>query len=99
MFFHFVAERHEHTALTLRPGQLYQDGMFALSRNPNYFGELPIYLALALLALLVLCTATVQIRPYTLAATLFGPAPAHPVGTEAPPPVADRGRSVTMTCV
>ena len=40
----------KHTALKLHPG-LITNGLFALSRNPNYFGELLIYLGMALLAL------------------------------------------------
>jgi steroid 5-alpha reductase family enzyme len=50
LFFHFASDMQKHTALRLRPGQLIIDGMFALSRNPNYFGELLIYAAFALLA-------------------------------------------------
>jgi protein-S-isoprenylcysteine O-methyltransferase Ste14 len=51
VFFHFASDMQKHTALKLRPERLIEDGMFALSRNPNYFGELLIYLSFALLAL------------------------------------------------
>ena len=50
LFFHFAADMQKHTALRLRPG-LITDGFFALSRNPNYFGELLIYLGFGLLAM------------------------------------------------
>jgi steroid 5-alpha reductase family enzyme len=49
LFFHFASDMQKHTALRLHPGQLISDGLFALSRNPNYFGELLIYAAFALL--------------------------------------------------
>jgi protein-S-isoprenylcysteine O-methyltransferase Ste14 len=50
LFLHFAADMQKHTALRLRPG-LITDGLFAHCRNPNYFGELLIYLSLALLAM------------------------------------------------
>lgn len=51
VFFHFTADIQKYTALQLQPGRLITTGMFALSRNINYFGELLIYAAFALLAM------------------------------------------------
>jgi protein-S-isoprenylcysteine O-methyltransferase Ste14 len=50
VFFHFSADMQKHTALKLRP-ELITDGLFARIRNPNYFGELLIYLGFGLLAM------------------------------------------------
>lgn len=50
VFFHFVSDMQKNTALKLRPG-LITDGLFARVRNPNYFGELLIYLGFGLLAM------------------------------------------------
>jgi len=50
LFFHFAADMQKHTTLQVRPG-LITGGFFALSRNPNYFGELLIYLGFGLLAM------------------------------------------------
>ena len=51
VFLHFAADMQKHTALALRPGQLITTGLFARTRNPNYLGELLIYLSFAVLAL------------------------------------------------
>jgi protein-S-isoprenylcysteine O-methyltransferase Ste14 len=51
VFCHFAADMQKHTALRLRPGQLITDGLFTHLRNPNYFGELLIYLGFGLLAM------------------------------------------------
>jgi protein-S-isoprenylcysteine O-methyltransferase Ste14 len=50
IFFHFASDMQKYTALKLQPG-LITDGFFGLSRNPNYFGELLIYLGFALLSM------------------------------------------------
>lgn len=51
IFLHFAADMQKHVALALRPGQLVRRGLWSRMRNPNYFGELLIYLAFALLAM------------------------------------------------
>lgn len=51
VFLHFASDMQKHTALALRPGQLVTDGLWARTRNPNYLGELLIYLSFALLAM------------------------------------------------
>lgn len=50
VFFHFVTDMQKYMSLQLRPDQLITEGMLSRVRNMNYFGELLIYLALALLA-------------------------------------------------
>ena len=50
LFLHFASDMQKFTALQLRPNNLIQDGLFARVRNPNYFGELLIYLGFGLLA-------------------------------------------------
>jgi steroid 5-alpha reductase family enzyme len=51
VFLHFTTDMQKHTALSLQPGRLITTGMMRRSRNMNYFGELLIYLALAMLAM------------------------------------------------
>ena len=51
VFSHFTSDMQKHISLQLRPGQLISVGMFALTRNPNYFGELLIYTGFGLLAM------------------------------------------------
>ena len=50
VFFHFATDMQKYITLQLRPGQLITGGMMSRVRNMNYFGELLIYFALALLA-------------------------------------------------
>ena len=49
VFFVFTTDMQKFVSLDLRPGTLVTGGMMGLSRNANYFGELLIYLAFALL--------------------------------------------------
>ncbi len=51
VFLHFGADMQKHTFLRLRPNTLMTDGLWARLRNPNYFGELLIYLGFGLLAM------------------------------------------------
>jgi protein-S-isoprenylcysteine O-methyltransferase Ste14 len=50
VFLHFSSDMQKYTALRLRPGELITDGLFRRVRNPNYLGELLIYLGFGLLA-------------------------------------------------
>jgi steroid 5-alpha reductase family enzyme len=54
LFFVFTSDMQKHTSLGIQPGRLISNGMFSLSRNINYFGELLIYLAFAILAMTLL---------------------------------------------
>jgi len=49
MFYHFVSDMQKSTHLSLRKG-LITDGLWARTRNPNYFGEFLTYLGFSLLA-------------------------------------------------
>ncbi len=51
IFLHFASDMQKHTALQLRPGRLITEGLWSRCRNPNYFGELLIYLGFGLLAM------------------------------------------------
>jgi protein-S-isoprenylcysteine O-methyltransferase Ste14 len=50
VFMHFAADMQKFTALRLRPETLITGGLFKRLRNPNYLGELLIYLSFALVA-------------------------------------------------
>lgn len=50
VFWHFASDMQKTTNLELRPGVLITDGLWSVVRNPNYFGELLIYLGFTLLA-------------------------------------------------
>ena len=50
VFIQFASDMQKTTTLKLRPNQLITDGLWSLSRNPNYFGELLIYGGFSLLA-------------------------------------------------
>ncbi|HEX6837553.1 MAG TPA: DUF1295 domain-containing protein [Polyangia bacterium] len=49
VFLHFASDMQKHMSLTQRPGTLITDGLWSLSRNPNYLGELCIYAGFSLL--------------------------------------------------
>jgi protein-S-isoprenylcysteine O-methyltransferase Ste14 len=51
VFLHFASDMQKYISLRLRPGQLFTDGLWSKVRNPNYLGELLIYLGFGLLAM------------------------------------------------
>ncbi len=51
VFLHFASDMQKYMWLRLRPGELLTEGLWARVRNPNYFGELLIYLGFGLLAM------------------------------------------------
>ncbi len=51
VFFHFASDMQKHMSLAYRRGTLLTEGLWSRSRNPNYFGELLIYLGFSLLAM------------------------------------------------
>ncbi|MEM7034680.1 MAG: DUF1295 domain-containing protein [Chloroflexota bacterium] len=51
IFLHFTADMQKHIALQYRPGHLIDTGFWQYCRNPNYLGELLIYVGFGLLAL------------------------------------------------
>ena len=51
IFFHFTADMQKFTALKYYPEHLVMDGVWPISRNPNYFGEFLIYFSMGCLTL------------------------------------------------
>ena len=51
IFIHFASDMQKHISLQLRPNQLFTGGLWARTRNPNYLGELLIYLGFGMLAM------------------------------------------------
>lgn len=50
IFLHYVADAQKFYTLQYRKG-LIQEGLFSFSRNPNYLGEILIYLSLAIMSM------------------------------------------------
>lgn len=50
IFFHFTSDMQKTTLLKLKLNILINDGLWKYTRNPNYFGELLIYLSFILLS-------------------------------------------------
>jgi steroid 5-alpha reductase family enzyme len=51
IFWHFASDMQKSLFLKLKSGHLMTDGLWSRLRNPNYFGELLIYLGFGLLAM------------------------------------------------
>ena len=51
VFLHFASDMQKHMWLELKKGHLLQTGLWSRTRNPNYLGELCIYLSFAMLSL------------------------------------------------
>ena len=51
VFLHFTTDMQKYIELRMQPEHLITTGMMARTRNMNYFGELLIYLGMALLAM------------------------------------------------
>ncbi len=66
VFLHFASDMHKNIALQLCPGQLVQTGLWARCRNPNYLGELFIYLGMGLLAMHWLPVAAIALFAATV---------------------------------
>lgn len=50
VFLHYVSDAQKHYTLQTKKG-LIEDGLFAHTRNPNYLGEIMIYMAYAIMSL------------------------------------------------
>jgi protein-S-isoprenylcysteine O-methyltransferase Ste14 len=51
VFLNFTADMQKFTSLKLRPDHLITEGIWSITRNPNYLGELLIYLSFAMLSM------------------------------------------------
>src|SRR5205085_5113976 len=51
IFYHFCSDMQKYMFLKYQPGKLLTEGLWRRLRNPNYFGELLIYLGFDLLAM------------------------------------------------
>jgi len=51
VFWHFASDMQKTMFLKLNPGHLMTDGLWSRLRNPNYFGELLIYLGFGMLVM------------------------------------------------
>jgi protein-S-isoprenylcysteine O-methyltransferase Ste14 len=51
IFLHFASDMQKHAEMQLRPGRLITDGLWAWVRNPNYLGELLVYIGFGALAM------------------------------------------------
>lgn len=51
IFLHYTSDMQKHMVMTVHPGTLLREGLWARVRNPNYLGELLIYLGYGLLAM------------------------------------------------
>jgi len=51
VFLHFASDLQKHISLTLKPGHLVTTHLWKYIRNPNYFGELMIYVSFLLISL------------------------------------------------
>ncbi len=51
IFLHFTGDMQKYVSLTLRHGRRVTGGLWSRTRNPNYLGELSIYLSFALFAM------------------------------------------------
>lgn len=49
VFLHFTSDMQKHMSMAYRKGTLLTDGLWSLCRNPNYLGELLIYLGFSAL--------------------------------------------------
>ena len=51
IFFHFTADMQKYIALKYKPEHLVTEGIWSISRNPNYFGEFLIYISFGIISM------------------------------------------------